>query len=75
MAIQELKQEEIDVVSGGDITIGGPGLSIGVNPFTLVSGLLGGVLSLVDGLLGAVTGLASGLLGGNLLGGLLGGGK
>lgn len=75
MAIHELKQEEINAVSGGDITLGGPGLNLSVNPFALVGGLLDGVLGLVSSVLGSVTSLATGLLstGTGLLGGLLGG--
>lgn len=75
MAIEELRKEEIALVSGGDITVGAAGADAAANPFSLLTGLLGGVLNLVGNLLNAVTGLVSGLLGGNLLGGLLGGGK
>ncbi|MDD2662870.1 MAG: hypothetical protein PHD19_03825 [Dechloromonas sp.] len=63
MAIRELQQEEIAMVSGG-LDLGG-----------LLSGLLSPVIGLVGGLLNVVTGLVGGLLQTvtGLLGGLLGG--
>ncbi|MFA5082374.1 MAG: hypothetical protein WC474_07520 [Hydrogenophilaceae bacterium] len=82
MAIQVLKQEEINEVSGGAIGVTGPGLSLSLDPFALVGGLLAGVLGTVNavisgvtGLVGSLVGVATGLVGTGtgLLGGLLGG--
>lgn len=56
MAIQEISKEEIDVVSGGALDLGGL-----LSP---VLGLLSPVLNFVGGLLSTVTGLLGGLLGG-----------
>lgn len=63
MSIQVLKQEEINEVSGGAITVGGPGLSLSLDPFALLSGLLTGVVNTVFGLVGGVNSLVGGLLG------------
>lgn len=71
MAIQVLKQEEINEVSGGAITLGGPGLSLSLDPFALLGGLLGGVFGLVNTAVASVTGLVGGLLA--TVTGLLGG--
>ncbi|NTV96443.1 MAG: hypothetical protein HGA75_13680 [Thiobacillus sp.] len=60
MAIQELKQVEINEVSGGALDLGG----ILQPVLNLVGGLLQTVLGLVTGLLGTVLGLVGGLLGG-----------
>lgn len=60
MAIQEMSKEDIDVVSGGALNLGG--LFGGL--LSPVLGLLSPVLNLVGGLLGTVTGLLGGLLGG-----------
>lgn len=65
MGMQVLSKEEINEVSGGAITVGGPGLAVSLDPFALVGGLLNGVLGLVGTLLGALGGLP-------LLGSLLG---
>lgn len=62
MAIQVLKQEEINEVSGGAITVGGPGLALSLDPFALVGGLLTNTLALVTGAVAGVTGLVGGLL-------------
>lgn len=70
MAIQVLKQEEINEVSGGAITVGGPGLSLSLDPFALLSGLLGGVFGLVGSVVTSVTGLVGSLL--SVVTGLLG---
>ncbi|MDD5247385.1 MAG: hypothetical protein PHY45_00270 [Rhodocyclaceae bacterium] len=71
MAIQELSKEEINVVSGGALDLGGILGSL-LNP---VLGLLSPVLGLVGSVLGTVTNLVGGLLNTvtGLLGGLLGG--
>lgn len=61
MAIQVLKQEEINEVSGGAV-----GASLPF-PFSLLGGLFSGVLGLAKGAFTFVTGLI-----GNLLGGLTG---
>lgn len=50
MNMQVLSKEEINEVSGGAITVGGPGLALSLDPFALVGGLLGGVLGLLRGL-------------------------
>ena len=63
MAIQVLNQAEINEVAGGDITVGGPGIAIALNPFTLLSGLLSGVFGLVGSVVTSVLGLVTGLLG------------
>lgn len=85
MAIQVLKQEEINEVSGGAIGVTGPGLNLSLDPAALlggVFGLVGTVVSAVSGLVGSVVTIATGLigtgsgllsLGTGLLGGLLGG--
>lgn len=73
MAIEVLKQEEINEVSGGAITVGvGSALSLSLDPFALLNTVFGLVGAVVNGVVGLVTGLvgtATGLLGG-LLGGL-----
>lgn len=64
MAIRELKQDEINAVSGG---AGLLGLDLGglLTPvLNLVSGLLNTVTSLLTTLLSTVTGLLSGLFAG-----------
>lgn len=66
MGMQVLSKEEINEVSGGAITVGGPGLSFSLDPFALVGGLLNGVMGLVGSLLTALGSLP-------LLGGLLAG--
>lgn len=63
MSIQVLSKEEINEVSGGAITVGGPGLALSLDPFALLGGLLGGVLGLVNTLVSSVLGLVTGLLG------------
>ena len=78
MAIQVLKQEEINEVSGGAIAVTGPGLSLSLDPAALLAGvfgLVGALVSGVTGLVGSLVSVATGLLGTGtgLLGGLLGG--
>lgn len=73
MAIQVLTRDEVEVVSGGAITVGGPGLSLSLDPFALLGALLTNTLALVSGVVSGVVGLVTGLLGTvtGLLGGIL----
>ncbi|MDD5366805.1 MAG: hypothetical protein PHR30_15825 [Gallionellaceae bacterium] len=78
MAIQVLKQEEINEVSGGVISISGLGLNLSLDPAALlggVFGLVGALVASVTGLVGSLVGVVTGLVGTGtgLLGGLLGG--
>lgn len=63
MSIQVLSKEEINEVSGGAITVTGPGLSLSLDPFALLGGVLGNTLALVSTLVSSVLGLVTGLLG------------
>lgn len=55
--MQELNLNEIAEISGGAITLGGPGFEVSIDPFVAADSLLGNTLGLVSGTVDAVVGI------------------
>lgn len=71
MAIQTLTRDELDMVSGGAITVGGPGVSASIDPFVMAGAIAGNTFALIGSAVAGVAGLAGSLV--SALTGLLGG--